>query len=258
MAGGAQGYLVDENGYFLRAGRRRPMSASLPAARPPHADAFTSLGQPTTAATLAMNLPSDDAVGATETYTIDVSDSAAKQHDTTFVHQTGGEYLVADRRRRSDAPLPSPNSGLVFNGTGQLTSPGSYSVAATSPTIRPNPTTAPFTLGVGGFTQFADSSLVCDYQRDGYAPGALSSVTFNERGEVVDQFDSGRTRPLYRLALADFVDPDGLVNSRAMSMPSPRRRDGRWSRTPARRGWARSARKRWKSRTSIWPGNSPG
>jgi flagellar hook protein FlgE len=36
-------------------------------------------------------------------------------------------------------------------------------------------------------------------------------VTFNERGEVVGQFDNGRTRPLYRLALADFIDPDGLV-----------------------------------------------
>jgi flagellar hook protein FlgE len=36
-------------------------------------------------------------------------------------------------------------------------------------------------------------------------------VTFNDRGEVIGQFDNGRTRPLYRLALADFVNPDGLA-----------------------------------------------
>lgn len=49
-----------------------------------------------------------------------------------------------------------------------------------------------------------------DYARDGYPPGALSGIDFNERGEVIGQFDNGRTRPLYRLALADFANPDGL------------------------------------------------
>jgi flagellar hook protein FlgE len=36
-------------------------------------------------------------------------------------------------------------------------------------------------------------------------------VTFNDRGEVIGQFDNGRTRPLYRIALADFINPDGLA-----------------------------------------------
>lgn len=217
VAGGVQGYLVDKNGYFLQGWPAAPdgsfPSGGAPASMRVDADAFTSLGAPTTAATLAMNLPADDAVGATETYTIDVSDSAAKQHpiQLSFTKQAADTWSLTAGGGSDATVTIAPNSGLVFNGTGQLISPGTYSVAATFADDPANATTAAFTLGVGGFTQFADSSLVYDYQRDGYAPGALSSVTFNERGEVVGQFDNGRTRPLYRLALADFIDPDGLV-----------------------------------------------
>jgi flagellar hook protein FlgE len=52
--------------------------------------------------------------------------------------------------------------------------------------------------------------LAYDYTRDGYAPAALSGIEFNDRGEVIGRFDNGRTRPLYRLALADFANPDDL------------------------------------------------
>ena len=99
-AGGAQGYLVDKNGYFLQGWPAAPdgsfPSGGAPASMRVDADAFTSLGAPTTAATLAMNLPADDAVGATETYTIDVSDSAAKQHpiQLSFTKQAANTWSL--------------------------------------------------------------------------------------------------------------------------------------------------------------------
>ena len=224
------------------------------------ADAFTSVGSPTTAATLAVNLPADDAVGATENYTIDVFDSAAKQRSLqlSFAKQEANAWSVVASGGPDATVTITPNSGLVFDAAGELTSPSTYSFAVTFADDPANPTTAAFTLDVGGFTQFAGSFLAYDYGRDGYAPGALSGVTFNDRGEVIGRFDNGRTKPLYRWPSPTSSIPTALCNSRATSTPSPGRRDSRWSRRRARRGWAKSARARWRSRTSIWPESSPG
>ena len=52
--------------------------------------------------------------------------------------------------------------------------------------------------------------IAYDYTRNGYAPGALESIRFDTDGDVVGQFDNGRSRTLYRLAIADFTNPDGL------------------------------------------------
>ena len=93
---------------------------------------------------------------------------------------------------------------------GQLIGPQNYTVNATFADDMAGPTTAAFTLDVGAFTQFAGDFLAYDYARDGYAPAGLSGIDFNERGEVIGSFDNGLTRPLYRLAIADFANPDGL------------------------------------------------
>lgn len=72
------------------------------------------------------------------------------------------------------------------------------------------PTTSAFTLDMSGLTQFAGDFTVYDYVRDGYAAGRLESIEFDQNGTVNGLFDNGHSRPLYRLALADFANPDGL------------------------------------------------
>jgi flagellar hook protein FlgE len=102
VAGETQGYLVDKNGYFLQGWPAAPdgsfPSGGASASMRVDADAFTSVGAPTTAATLAVNLPADDTVGRTESYTIDVFDSAAKQRSLqlSFAKQAANTWsLVA-------------------------------------------------------------------------------------------------------------------------------------------------------------------
>jgi flagellar hook protein FlgE len=214
---GAQGYLVDKNGYFLQGWPAAPdgsfpVGGGLTSMRV-DTDAFTSVGAPTTAATLAANLPGDDAAGRSESYMIDVFDSAAKQRSLqlSFAKQAANTWSLVASGGPGATVTIAPNSGLVFDAAGQLTSPSTYNFAVTFADNPAAPTTAAFNLDVSGFTQFAGSFLAYDYQRDGYAPGALSDVTFNDRGEVIGRFDNGRTRPLYRLALADFINPDGLT-----------------------------------------------
>jgi flagellar hook protein FlgE len=79
---GAQGYLVDKNGYFLQGWPAAPdgsfpVGGGLTSMRV-DTDAFTSVGAPTTAATLAANLPADDAAGGSESYSSTRQRSSAR------------------------------------------------------------------------------------------------------------------------------------------------------------------------------------
>ena len=213
---GAEGYLVDKNGYFLQGWAAAP-DGSFPtggALSPMRvdADAFTSAGAPTTSASLSLNLPADHPTGAAEGYVIDVFDSAAQQRSLqfSFVKQAANSWSLVASGGPGDTVSVSPAPVLAFDAMGQLIGPQNYSVNARFADDMAGPTTAAFTLDVGAFTQFAGDSLAYDYARDGYAPAGLSGIDFNERGEVIGSFDNGLTRPLYRLALADFANPDGL------------------------------------------------
>ena len=99
---GAEGYLVDKNGYFLQGWAAAP-DGSFPtggALSPMRVDgeAFTSTGAPTTSASLSLNLPADDPTGGAESYIVDVFDSGAQQRSLqfSFVKQAANSWsLVA-------------------------------------------------------------------------------------------------------------------------------------------------------------------
>ena len=213
---GAEGYLVDKNGYFLQGWAAAPdgslATGALTSMRV-DADAFTSAGAPTSAASLSLNLPADDAAGIAESYVIDVFDSATQQRSLqlSFVKQDANTWSMVVSGGPGDTVTVSPEPVLAFDAKGQLIGQQNCSVNATFADDMTGPTTAAFTLDMSDFTQFAGNFLAYDYTRDGYAPAALSGIEFNESGEVIGRFDNGLTRPLYRLALADFANPDGLA-----------------------------------------------
>lgn len=229
-----EGYLVDKNGYFVQgwaatADGSFSTGGALTSLRV-DPQAFTSIGQATTSASLALNLPAQNEVGDVETYAIDVYDSALNARslqlaftkrgsDTWELTATGDTGDVVTLTPLSPgAPVttvtPPPANPLLFDSNGALQVPSGYAVAvdfADDPATAANDaTTAQFTLDLSGFTQFSGNMLAYDYARDGYPTGSLSSIAFNAQGEVVGQFDNSRSRPLYRLALADFANPDGL------------------------------------------------
>lgn len=76
-----EGYLADSNGYFLQgwAADANGIITTGGATSAMRVDdyAFTDLGQPTTAASLALNLPASAASGETESYTMQVYDDSA-------------------------------------------------------------------------------------------------------------------------------------------------------------------------------------
>jgi flagellar hook protein FlgE len=95
---------------------------------------------------------------------------------------------------------------LVFDPAGGLVGPLRYTVSV----AHAGGTTSDFTLDVGDFSQFAGDFVPFDYSRDGFPPGNLESVAFDAGGHVLGRFDNGIEERLYKLALADFVNPDGL------------------------------------------------
>jgi flagellar hook protein FlgE len=65
---------------------------------------------------------------------------------------------------------------------------------------------------LNGTTQFALPSSVSTLSQDGSRAGVLKGVNIGEDGVITGLFTTGGTRPLYRLALADFTNPEGLTH----------------------------------------------
>ncbi len=103
--------------------------------------------------------------------------------------------------RPSASALP-----LTFGADGYVASPSEYTITID----RAGGTTTAFTLDTSTMTQFGDSTLVSAFERNGYPPGLLESLQFQTDGVITGIFDNGLNAPLYKLAIADFHNPDGL------------------------------------------------
>jgi flagellar hook protein FlgE len=101
---------------------------------------------------------------------------------------------------------------LTFNPNGTLASPATVSVPVTFAGAAAQ--TMTINLGtpgvVGGMTQFASASGLTSQTQDGFAAGQVVSVGVDETGILSASFDNGQVRPLYQLAIANFVAPEGL------------------------------------------------
>lgn len=60
-------------------------------------------------------------------------------------------------------------------------------------------------------TQFAVASNTTYKTSDGYAAGELQDINVDEEGIITGTYSNGQMIPLYRVALADFQNEDGLV-----------------------------------------------
>lgn len=213
-----KGYLVDKNGHYLQGWAANPDrsfptgAAKLTSLRVDPA-AFGNVGEPTRNGSLALNLPATADPGSSEVFTIDVFDSIGVRHDLMLqfdrdavtnawgfnVFGAAGDAI----RVTADGAPPPP---LTFRPDGTLATPAAYNIGIT----HPGGTTSQFTLDVSGLTQFGDTFSPFRYDRDGFAASELQSIEFDSQGHVVGIFTSGMTKPIYKLALAAFANPDGL------------------------------------------------
>lgn len=166
---------------------------------------------------------------ANATTTVKVFDSLGRSHDLTLfftrtapntwelnVHVDDGE--LGGTAGNISAPLLTQT--VTFNPDGSLADPVPTAIpAVTFPGSDPlavdfnfgTPNTTP-TAGEGldGLTQFGSASSVAA-DANGYGAGQLQAIAVSADGIVTGVFDNGESRALYRLGLADFAAPDGLI-----------------------------------------------
>ncbi len=119
-------------------------------------------------------------------------------------------------------------SGTIkFNADGSLNLAGTTLLASGTPTLglasAITPTWAsaagsgPISFDLGsdgkldGLTQYEARNQVISYDRDGAVFGNVIGVNFSKDGTVTAQFSNGVSKKVYKLPIATFQNPDGLV-----------------------------------------------
>jgi len=95
---------------------------------------------------------------------------------------------------------------LQFDATGKLTSPTSFTANLTWS----DGATNAVTLDISKSTQFSGAFTLINFSQDGLARSSLRSVTFDNSGHVIGNFEDGTSRKIYKLALATFNNPNAL------------------------------------------------
>ena len=137
-----------------------------------------------------------DTLGAAHTATVFFVKDAAPNNWNTQVQIDG-----------TDVPGATP---VVFNPDGSLLSPagGLMPLAAYTPTTGASDIN--MSIDFGTATQFGSNFGVNSLSQDGYTTGRLTGVSVDSEGVVFARFTNGQSTSLGKLALANFVNPQGL------------------------------------------------
>ncbi len=208
-----EGYLVDKNGYYIQgwtadATGNFTNSGSLASLRVDNF-AFTNLGQATTTADLSLNLPASDAAGSVHIFAMEVVDSDIANQVATLNFTKGvlpGQWTVSVTTGNPGDTITSVPQALTFDGSGQLTGTTTYTVAVDWA----SGATSSVDVDLQNTTQFAGPFLPLSFDRNGFLDSPMTDFSFDQFGRVIANFDDLTTRPIYKMPLAIFVNPDGL------------------------------------------------
>lgn len=99
---------------------------------------------------------------------------------------------------------------LTFDTGGTVSSTTPASISGVFPAPFSGSALQTISLHLDNFTQYASPSATGFVTQDGFGAGGLVSLDVNAKGVLSATFDNGQTRPLYQLAVAKFVSPEGL------------------------------------------------
>jgi flagellar hook protein FlgE len=112
------------------------------------------------------------------------------------------------------APLPLTTIDFLSDGSGPTADLSALPISIAGPLTNSNGaaivTPLDFKMSLAGATQYGASFGVTDLAQDGYAPGALSSITIEDDGIIMARYSNGQSKPAGQLELATFRNPQGL------------------------------------------------
>ncbi|MCT4369489.1 flagellar hook protein FlgE [Yangia mangrovi] len=180
----------------------------------------TGLATPGSAFTTSVEFYND--LGEAERLTLSFQPTATDDTWDVTISGPDGDYgSVTITFNNSGTDAGSPAS--YTNATSLATAPAGFAFdAATgemSLTINNGTTPQTLTMSLGapgafdGLTQFAGDYTPMNVDADGSESGVLTSVEFDESGDVWGVFDNGTRKPLYSVPLATFANANGLATS---------------------------------------------
>ncbi|WP_419738690.1 flagellar hook protein FlgE [Ruegeria sp.] len=236
-----QGYLVTESGLVLLGWRANPdgsipaVPRDTPAALEPIQLSVNQLsGAPTTQMNLRMNLPATatdagapgdsqplsveyfDNLGKSESVDIELVPTvpaAGSSNEWTMIMRdsaSGGAVIGEYTLTFTDSRTAGGTLATVTPVTG-----GAYDPATGSVVV--NVAGGPMEINIGqigdadGITQLSDTFAPVSITRDGSAVGTMTSVQVDENGYVYAFYDTGVSRRMFQIPLADVPNPNGLT-----------------------------------------------
>ncbi len=236
-----EGYLVTESGLVLLGWRANPdgtipaVPRDTPAALEPIQLSVNQLsGAPTTQMNLRMNLPATatdaGAPGNMQPLSVEYFDNLGKSESVDIelvptVPATGSSNTWTMRLRDSasgaavigEYTMTFTNSRTAGGTLASVTAVtgGAYNSATGSVIV--NVAGGPMEINIGligdsdGITQLSDTFAPVSITRDGSAVGTMTSVQVDENGYVYAFYDTGVSRRMFQIPLADVPNPNGLT-----------------------------------------------
>jgi flagellar hook protein FlgE len=192
----------------------------------------------TSSATLAANLPASPSSSTPITSQMSVYDALGRSQELqmTWTQSTSAANTWSLSIAQAGSTTPLGSVDITFGSAGNPAAPegtiasitptsgsltGSSFAAGQKATIGLSPDfgsgAQPITLNLGtwggsdGLTQFAGSSFnLISSSQNGVQPGSFSSVSMNNTGQVVVNYDNGQSRVVAQVPVATFADADAL------------------------------------------------
>ncbi|WP_205626550.1 flagellar hook protein FlgE [Ruegeria profundi] len=236
-----EGYLVTQSGLVLLGWRANSdgsiptVARDTPAALEPVQLSVNQLaGSPTTKAKLRMNLPATatqaGASGDTQPLSIEYFDNLGKTETIDIelkpsvpTDGSSNEWTMILRDSASDGDIvgeytltftDSRTAGGTLEKVAKVTG-GDYDKDTGSVVVDVKGGPMEIDLGLigdnEGITQLSDTFAPVSITRDGSAVGTLSSIQVDENGYVYAFYDTGISRRMFQIPLADVPNPNGLT-----------------------------------------------
>jgi flagellar hook protein FlgE len=178
--------------------------------------------QATTSATLGLNLPADaappvnpvfdpaDPGSFNHTTSVTIYDSLGSPHTATSYFIKNAAVNTWDLELAIDGNPVGAGNQLVFDTDGTVLSPVAGLVAL--PPYTPTTGAADITMSMdfGSATQYGNAFGVNSLSQNGFTTGRLTGVSVDAEGVVFARFTNGQSSSLGKLALANFVNQQGL------------------------------------------------
>lgn len=142
---------------------------------------------------------------------ISVYDSLGNQHDMTLYFAKTGDNAF-DMHAFVDGNQVLSGSSLQFSSGGQITSPASPA-EVTIPAFDPGGGAASqsITIDMQDITQYGSSFSMNSATQDGFGAGNPSTFDISNTGVISARYSNGQSRTIGQVALANFVNPQGLT-----------------------------------------------